>query len=104
MRLAKARVMKRGTQGRHLPAHGQTTPQPGRKSRRVLAQRTGSGRSRFGQKRAVREGRRQRVIMDLRPDLGPSDGELWRKIGRGSAAQAVAAARKSVIVPMLVIG
>jgi hypothetical protein len=42
--------------------------------------------------------------MDLRPDLGPSDGELGWEIGRGNAAQAVAAARFSVIVPMLVIG
>jgi hypothetical protein len=42
--------------------------------------------------------------MDLCPDLGPSDGELGRKIGRGSAAQAVAAAGKSVMVPMLVSG
>ena len=96
--------MKRGTQGRHLPAHGQTTPQPGRKSRRVLAQRTGSGRSRFGQKRAVREGRRQRVIMDLRPEFCWSDGELGRKIGCRNAPQAVAAARNPVIVPMLVMG
>lgn len=90
--------------GLYAPACGQTAPQP--KGRRApgLAQCAGSGRTGLWQKRQAGEGRAQHVIMDLRADLGPSDGELWRKIGRGSAAQAVAAARKSVIVPMLVIG
>jgi hypothetical protein len=65
-----------------------------------LAQRAGFGRPGLGQKRQAGEGRGQHVVMDLRPDFG----ELGWEIGRGSAAQAVAAARFSVIVPMLVIG
>ena len=41
--------------------------------------------------------------MDLRSQLCRSDGGLGRKKGCGSATQAVAAARRSVVVPMLVI-
>ena len=84
-----------------LQANG---PQPGARRAPGLAQRAGFGRTRVWQKRQAGEGRAQHVIMDFRPDLGPSDGELGRKIGRGRAAQAVAAALNSVIVPMLLIG
>ena len=86
---------------RYAPGERPRNPRAGAPG---LTQRAGSGRTGLWQKRQAGEGRSQRVIMDLRPDLGPSDGELGWKIGRGSAAEAIAAARKSVIVAMLVIG
>ena len=85
------------------PACGQTSLQPGARERAGLAQRDRSGRTGLGQDRPTGKRRGQRLVMDLRPQLCRSDGELGRKKGCGSAAQAVAAARRSVIVPMLVI-
>jgi hypothetical protein len=79
-------------------------PQPGARMRARLAQRAGSGRIGLGQKRPAGEGRGERVVVDLRPELCRSDAELGRKIGCRSTAQAVAAARNSVAVPMLVMG
>ena len=74
------------------------------RERAGLAQRAGSGRTGLGQKSPAGEERGGRVVMDFRSKLGRSDAELGRKIGRGGAAQAIAAARNSVVVPMLVIG
>ena len=97
-------VMKRRVfAGRYVPACGQTAPQPRGQARPGLAQCAGSRGTGLWQKRQSGEARSKHVVMDLRPDLGPSDGELGRKIGCGSAPQAVAA-RNSVIVAMLVIG
>ena len=85
------------------PACGQTPLQPGAREHAGLAQRDRSGRTGLGQDRPTGKRRGQRLVMDLRPQLCSSDGELGRKKDCGSAAQAVAAARRSVIVPMLVM-
>jgi len=87
-----------------VPACGQTAPQPRGQARPGLAQCAGSRGTGLWQKRQSGEARSKHVVMDLRPDLGPSDGELGRKIGCRNAPQAVAAARNPVIVPMLVMG
>ena len=89
------------------PARGQPADKrpcnPGRRRAPGLAQRDRSGRTGLGQDRPTGKRRGQRLVMDLRPQLCRSDGELGRKKGCGSAAQAVTAARRSVIVPMLVM-
>ena len=67
-----------------------------------LAQRAGSGRIGLGPKRAAGKRRGERVISDLRRQLGRRDAELGRKIDGRTAAEAVAAAGKSLVVRMLV--
>jgi len=41
--------------------------------------------------------------MDVRRQIGRHDAECGSKIGAGAAAQAIAAARKPLVVPMLVL-
>ena|SRR5438132_1107696 len=74
------------------------------RARPGLGQRAGSGRIGLGQKCPAGKRRCERVVMDLRHEPCRSDTELGRKIDRGGAAQAVAAARKAVVVLMPVIG
>jgi hypothetical protein len=72
-------------------------------ARAGLAQRTGSRRIGVGPERPAGKGRSERVIVDLRCELGRRDAELGRKIDGRTAAEAVAAARKSFVVPKLVM-
>ena len=67
-----------------------------------LAQRAGSGRIGLGPKRSAGKGRGERVITDLRRQFGRRDAEPGRKIDGRAAAEAVAAAGKSLVVRMLV--
>jgi hypothetical protein len=69
-----------------------------------LAQRAGSGRTGLGQQRPAEEGRGECVVVNPRREFCRSDAELEWKIGCGGAAQAVAAARNTMVVPMLVKG
>src|SRR5712692_322049 len=87
--------------GAVLRANGPATR---KRARSGLGQRAGSGRIGVGQKCPAGERRCERVVMDLRRKICRSDSELGRKIDRGGAAQAVAAARKAVVVLMLVMG
>jgi len=41
--------------------------------------------------------------MDVRRQMGRHDAERGNKIGAGAAAEAIAAARKPLVVPMLVL-
>ena len=66
-----------------------------------LDQRAGSGRIGIRPKRAAGKRRGERVISDLRRQLGRRDAELGRKIDGRTAAEAVAAAGKSFVVRML---
>ena len=66
-----------------------------------LAQRAGSGRIGLGPKRSAGKGRGERVITDLRRQFGRRDAEPGRKIDGRAAAEAVAAAGKSLVVWML---
>jgi hypothetical protein len=68
-----------------------------------LAQRAASGRIGLGQKRPAGEGGGECVVTDLRRELGRRDAGLGRKIDDRAAAHAVAAARKSLIVLMLML-
>ena len=70
-------------------------------ARAGLAQRAGSGRIVVGPKRPAGKRRGERVIMDLRRQFGRRDAELGRKIDGRTAAEAVAAAGKSLVVRML---
>ena len=68
-----------------------------------LAQRAGSGRIGLGPQRPAGKRRGERVITDLRREFGRRDGEFGRKIDGRAAAEAIAAAGKSFVVPMLVM-
>jgi hypothetical protein len=100
---AETSVMKgKGNPGRHRRPSDKRS-QPGARVRARLNQRAGSGRARLGHERPAGKGRGGRVVVDLPRDLCRSDVEFGRKIGRGSTAEAVAAARNSAVVPMLMI-
>ena len=68
-----------------------------------LAQRAGSRRIGVGTELPAREGRSACVVMELRREFGRRDAGIGRKIDGRAAAEAVAAARKAIVVPMLVI-
>ena len=72
-------------------------------ARAGLTQRAGSRRGGVGPERPAGKGRGEGVIMDLRREFGRGDAELGRKIDGRAAAKAVAAARKSLVMPMLVM-
>src|SRR5215469_4234297 len=64
-------------------------------------QRPSSGRIRIGLQRPAGQERGEGVVLDMRPQIGWRDTEDWRNIHGRAAAEAVAAARKSVVMAML---
>ena len=66
-----------------------------------LDQRAGSGRIRIGLQRPAGQERGEGVVLDMRPQIGWRDTEDWRNIHGRAAAEAVAAARKPVVMAML---
>ena len=70
-------------------------------TRAGLAQRGRSGRIGIGLERPTGQGCGQGVVMNLRRQIGQRDTEDWRNIHGRAAAEAVAAARKSVVMTML---
>ena len=72
-------------------------------ARAGLTQRAGSRRGGVGPERPAGKGRGEGVIMDLRREFGRRDAAIGRKINGRAAAEAVAAARKAIVVPVLVM-
>ena len=70
-------------------------------TRAGLAQRGRSGRIGIGLERPTGQGCGQGVVMNLRRQIGQRDTEDWRNIHGRAAAEAVAAARKSVVMAVL---
>ena len=66
-----------------------------------LGQRAGSGRIGIGLECPAGEGCGQGVVMDPCREIGRRDTEDWRNIHGRAAAEAVAAARKPVVMAML---
>ena len=66
-----------------------------------LDQRGRSGRIGVGPQRPAGQGCGQGVVIDPRQQIGRRDTEDWRNIHGGAAAEAVAAARKSVVMAVL---
>ena len=71
-------------------------------TRAGLAQRGRSGRIGIGLECPAGEGCGQGVVMDPCREIGRRDTEDWRNIHGRAAAEAVAAARKSVVMTMLI--
>jgi len=72
-------------------------------ARAGLAQRPTSGRIGVGTELSAREGRSACVVMELRREFGRRDAGIGRKINGRAAAEAIAAARKAIVVPVLVM-
>lgn len=72
-------------------------------ARAGLDQRAGSGRIGFRQESPAGQGRGERVVMHARGELDQSYAELGRDIGCRGAAEAVAAARKALVVAVLML-
>src|SRR5215472_9906342 len=72
-------------------------------ARAGLAQRAGSGRIGVGQQCPAGHERVQGVVTDARRQVDGGDAELGRQVGGGGAAEAVAAAGKSLVMPMLML-
>src|SRR6516165_12425241 len=70
-------------------------------ARAGLAQRAGSGRTGIGRQRPAGQGCGQGVVMGPRRQIGRRDPERGSKVDGGAAAEAVAAARKPVVMAML---
>ena len=70
-------------------------------TRAGLAQRGRSGRIGIGLQGPAGEGRGQGVVMDPCRQIGRRDTQDWRNIRGRAAAEAVAAARKSVVMAVL---
>jgi len=68
-----------------------------------LAQRATSGRIGVGTELPAGKGCSGRVVMELRREFGGRDAGIGRKINGRAAAEAVAAARKAIVVPVLVM-
>ena len=68
-----------------------------------LAQRPRSGRIGIGTELPAGEGRSECVVMDLRREFGRRDAGIGRNIDGRAAAEAIAAARKAIVVPVLVM-
>ena len=66
-----------------------------------LAQCAASGRIGIGPQHPPGQGRGQRVVIDPRRQIGRRDTERGREIHGRAAAEAVAAARQPVVMPML---
>jgi len=66
-----------------------------------LGQRAGSGRIGIGLECPAGQGCGQGVVLDMRPEIGRRDTEDWCNIHGRAATEAVAAARKSVVMAML---
>src|SRR5215467_14336465 len=96
------RLKGMGVCGRQYRLSGKP-PVTRRAARAGLAQRTGSRRIGVGPERPAGKGRGERVIVDLRREFGRRDAEFGRRIDGRAAAEAVATARKSLVVPMLVM-
>jgi len=85
--------------GDGLQANGPATR---RAMRAGSAQCAGSGRIGIGPHHPAGQGRGQGVVTDPRRQIGRRDIKRGSKIGGGAAAKAVTAARKPVVVPVLV--
>jgi len=68
-----------------------------------LAQRPRSGRIGIGTELPAGEGRSACVVMELRRKFGRRDARIRRKINGRAAAEAIAAARKAIVVPVLMM-
>ena len=66
-----------------------------------LGQRGRSGRIGIGLEYPAGQRRGQGVVLGMDPQIGRCDTEDWRYIHSRGAAEAVAAARKAVVMPML---
>ena len=85
--------------GRRRPA-GKRLHNPGA-ARAGLAQRAGSGGIGIGPQHPAGQGCGQGVVIDPRRQIGRRDTERGREIHGRTAAEAVAAARQPVVMPML---
>ena len=85
--------------GRRRPA-GKRLHNPGA-ARAGLAQRAASGRIGIGPQHPAGQGCGQGVVIDPRRQIGRRDTERGSEIHGRAAAEAVAAARKPVVMPML---
>ena len=86
--------------GRRRPA-GKRLHNPGA-ARAGLAQRAASGRIGIGPQHPAGQGCGQGVVIDPRRQIGRRDTERGREIHGRTAAEAVAAARQRVVMPMLI--
>ena len=84
-------------------AFRQTAPEPGAQPRAGLAQQPTSRRTGIGPKCPAGEGRGECIVMDLRRKFGRRDAGIGRNIDGQAAAEAVAAAGKSLVMPMLML-
>ena len=84
--------------GGGLNANG---PETRARIRAGLAQRGRSGRIGIGLQRPAGQRWGQGVVLDKRRQVGGRDTEGWRNIHGRAAAEAVAAARKPVVMAML---
>ena len=71
-------------------------------ARAGLAQRAGSGGIGIGPQHPAGQGCGQGVVIDPRRQIGRRDTERGREIHGRTAAEAVAAARQRVVMPMLI--
>ena len=67
-----------------------------------LLQRAGSGRTGIGPQRPAGQGCGQGVVMNVRRQIGQRDAEHGGNVDGRAAAEAIAAARKPVVMAMLV--
>src|SRR5262249_27580775 len=86
---------------RQSAAFRQTAPLPGGAARAGLAQRDRSGRIGIRLQGPAGQGCGQAVVMDPCPQIGRRDSERRSNINGRAAAEAVAAARKSMVMAML---
>ena len=86
-----------------VPAVRQTAPQPRARRASGLARRAGSGRARVGLQASAGQEYGPGVVMKARQQIGRRHGERGRKINGDGATEAIAAAGKSFVVPMLVM-
>jgi len=86
-----------------VPAVRQTAPQPRARRASGLARRAGSGRARVGLQASAGQEYGPGVVMKARQQIGRRHGERGRKINGDGATEAIAAAGKSLVVPVLVL-
>jgi len=86
-----------------VPAVRQTAPQPRTRRASGLARRAGSGRARVGLQASAGQEYGPGVVMKARQQIGRRHGERGRKINGDGATEAIAAAGKSLVVPVLVL-
>jgi len=86
-----------------VPAVRQTAPQPRARRASGLARRAGSGRARVGLQASAGQEYGPGVVMKARQQIGRRHGERGHKINGDGATEAIAAAGKSLVVPVLVL-